>query len=128
MSDEAPSYTKQQQKRGCDDERDEARVRQGKKCERNDGNECCKQVGDEHPRGLYKWIFLFRTSELEFRGRLDLEQCLGVTSQRIDNRRGVLVVKTGSSQPVPDFLLLSFQVVVDLRLLVGQLRFCLVIG
>jgi len=72
--------------------------------------------------------FLFRTPEMEFRGCLDLEPCPGVTSQRIDDSGGVLVVKTGSSQSVPDFLFLSFRIFVDLRLLLGQLRFCLVIG
>jgi len=51
-----------------------------------------------------------------------------VTSQRIDDSSGVLVVKTGSSQSISEFLFLSLRIFVDLRLLLGQLRFCLVIG
>ncbi len=47
---------------------------------------------------------------MEFRGCLDLEQCLGVLGQRIDDRRRILVIKAGISQPVPDFLFLSFQI------------------
>src|SRR5579863_7562575 len=125
MSYEATSHTEQQQEYRCNDERGETRSSQGEKCEWNDRNECRKQVGDEHPCGLDERIFLFQTSKLEFRGRLDFEKCLGVTSERIDDSRGVLVVKTSSSQSIPDFLFLSFQIFVDLGLLLCQSRFCL---